>query len=282
MYAIKWYSKHIEHVGMEEFDVKSSYVDIALEKVKANNQAKLKNQELNITPDTLPDPHADLPTNNLSVEELDNIMDYLLKNKDGWSDIAICMLWGISGFLRGHSVRMSTWKDIYLDHSHGVERRGTLASSINWILRKGGNNHKTNLERNRVVGCWRHKEVFHCPIGILAMSFLCKLSDIGGDLSFKRTDLKKDYFWRNLPIVEFSSYNDQYKKIHRVLQFLGITCSKVTHFKRTGIDYGGTAGLDRSQLGSHAKMALNNSRVDNSAMDYYEPEINREVGMCSI
>ena len=94
--------------------------------------------------------------------------------------------------------------------------------------------------------------------------------------------MKKDYFWRNLPIVEFSLYNDQYKKIHRVLQFLGITCSKVTHFKRTGINYGGTAGLDRSQLGSHAKMALNNSRVDNSAMDYYEPEINREVGMCSI
>ena len=34
VYAIKWYLKHIEHVGMEEFDVKSNYVQIALEKVK--------------------------------------------------------------------------------------------------------------------------------------------------------------------------------------------------------------------------------------------------------
>lgn len=261
IYAIRWYSKFKEHVGQEVFTVESNDVAVALRKVKRNHMEKIANQRASITPDDLPDPHANLPTNNLSVKDLDRLMTYLLSSRNDWSDISIPVLWGISGFLRGDTVRRSTWQDITLDHSHGAERRGQLATSINWILREGIYNHKVKLTRNRIVGCWRHREVFHCPIGILAMSFVCRLSEMGRTLSFCRAEHREANFWRNIPIVSYKTYGPQYDTSRRILAHLNISCSKVTHYKRTGIDYGGTAGLSRAQLGSHAKMSTNN--VDN-------------------
>ena len=74
IYTIRWYSKFKEHVGQEVFTVESNDVAVALRKVKRNHMEKIANQRASITPDDLPDPHANLPTNNLSIEDIDKIM----------------------------------------------------------------------------------------------------------------------------------------------------------------------------------------------------------------
>ena len=45
VYAIKYYSKNVEHVGMKEICVNSNEVKIALDRVKKNYLEKLKNRE---------------------------------------------------------------------------------------------------------------------------------------------------------------------------------------------------------------------------------------------
>ena len=45
VYAIKYYSKNVEHVGMKEICVNSNEVKIALDRVKKNYLEELKNRE---------------------------------------------------------------------------------------------------------------------------------------------------------------------------------------------------------------------------------------------
>ena len=268
--ALQYYTDHLEHVH-EKFIVDSEAIKIALEGVRTNRtRASLVAQE-RINEDNLPNPYADLPTNNISSHDVERIMKFVLTNRNDWSDIGICLLWGISAFLRGDSVRKSTWCDIVLDYNHGAEKKGKFCNSINWILRKGGENNKVNFSQNRVVGCWQHKEYIQCPVGILAMSALFKFWTIGDNLSFYRSDYNNNKFWRNLEIVSYSMYNDKYQPMKAVFDHLKISTVKVTHFRKSGVDIGGSAGLFLWQLATMMKTSF-----DSSSMDHYQPELLKE------
>ena len=148
--TLQYYADNVEHIG-ENFIVDSNAIKIALESISTNcTRAALVAQE-RINAYNLPNPYADLPTNNISSNDVERIMTHVLTNCNDWSDIGICLLWGISAFLRGDSVRKSTWCDIFLDHNHGAEKKGDFCTSINWILRKGRENNKVNFTQNRVV-----------------------------------------------------------------------------------------------------------------------------------
>ena len=54
--------------------------------------------------------------NNISSHNVERIMKFVLTNRNDWSDIGICLLWGISAFLHEDSVRKSTSCDIFLDY----------------------------------------------------------------------------------------------------------------------------------------------------------------------
>ena len=268
--ALQYYANNDEHIG-GNFMVDNSTVKIALESVSTNRTRAASVAHERIDAENLPNPYAELPTNNISPNDIENIMTYVLTNRNDWSDIGICLLWGISAFLRGDSVRKSTWCDIFLDHNHGAEKKGDFCTSINWILRKGGENNKVNFTQNRVVGCWRHREYIQCPVGILAMSALFKFRTIGDNLSFYRSHYNDDKFWRKLDVVTYNMYNDEYQPIKVIFQELNLSTSKVTHFRKSDVDIGGSSGLFLWQLATMMKTSF-----DSSSMDHYQPELLKE------
>ena len=213
--ALQYFADNLEHVG-EGFVVVSNEVESALKQVGINRNTRNMEEEGKIDEDNLPNPYGDLPTNNISSQDIEKIMRHVLMNRNDWADVGICLLWGVSAFLRGDSVRKSTICDIFLDYNHGAEKRGEFCTSISWVIRKGGQNNKVKFPVNHVVGCWRHKEYLQCPIGILAMSFLHRLggqSELGSKLSFVRRNHKKDFFWRNINLVSYEVYDDEYQVI---------------------------------------------------------------------
>ena len=143
-----------------------------------------------------------------------------------------------------------------------------FCNSINW---KGGENNKVNFTQNRVVGCWPHKEYIQCPVGILAMLALFKFWTIGENLSFYRSHYNDDKFWRKLDIDTYNMYNDEYQPIKVIFQQLNLSTSKVTHFRKSGVDIGGSAGLFLWQLATMMKTSF-----DSSSMDHYQPELLKE------
>ena len=105
--ALQYYANNLEHIGVN-FQIESPAVKIALQSVRTNRTREASVAQERITADNLPNPYADLPTNNISSEDIEKIMKYVLTNRNDWSDIGICLLWGISAFLRGYSVCKST------------------------------------------------------------------------------------------------------------------------------------------------------------------------------
>ena len=120
--ALQYYADNVEHIG-RNFIIDNSVIKIALESVRTNCTRAASVAQERITRENLPNPYADLPTNNISGNDIERIMTYVLTNRNDWSDIGICLLWGISAFLRGDSVRKSTWCDIFLDHNHGAGKK---------------------------------------------------------------------------------------------------------------------------------------------------------------
>ena len=77
--ALQYYADHLEHVR-EKFIVDSEAIKIALEGVRTNRtRASLVAQE-RINEDNLPNPYADLPTNNISSHDIEKIMKFVLTN----------------------------------------------------------------------------------------------------------------------------------------------------------------------------------------------------------
>ena len=97
------------------------------------------------------------------------------------------------------------------------------------------------------------------------MSALFKFRTIGDNLSFYRSDYNNNKFWRNLEIVSYNMYQDEYQPMKSVFDQLKISTTKVTHFRKSGVDIGGSAGLFLWQLATMMKTLF-----DSSSMDHYQ------------
>jgi hypothetical protein len=84
------------------------------------------------------------------------------------------------------------------------------------------------------------------------MQFFKEINRITFDKRYKRCD----YFWRNIRIVKYKSYNDAYKVVTKIFKECGISSAKVCHFRASGTDLGGFRGLNKSQVATMTKHVI--------------------------
>ena len=277
-YALQWHADNREHIHTR-FIVDSPIVAQSL-KLYAEDFKKLNRSETGrerdnfVAPDQdlnapLSDPYSNLPTNVVDWEETKKAIFYILRTRlVDWFALLVIWTWSIAASLRNISIRSICLSDIVLDTSHGAERSGPLSRSINLVLRPSTG--KESFTSNRVVGSWRGKDWWHCPVGQLAFSLLFRLNNFASDMSFYNKDQKKDCFWRNTLFIAKDTYDDCYKAIKQVMTACGISSNKVTHFGRVwGIDFASFLGMSEPQMRRQTKHEDGSlSRSYASELDY--------------
>ena len=158
--SLQFYADNREYAeyGAGYFKVTaSSHVAVALAAqevtYRKHEEAKAKSKNT--------DPHNGLRINVLSDDDHFNALTYIYVHNN-WGDLSFAWTWGTNSFIRGASARAMKLRDIVT--SKGAlcpERAGLLSRMICLVLRKG-QVHKENHLKDRVVGCWRHRNWIQC------------------------------------------------------------------------------------------------------------------------
>ena len=215
-------------------------------------------------------PRKNLPTNVLTHDDNMKAIHFALMHRPDWHNITFVWSWGICAFLRGASARVLKLSDIIDERAHAPKNETMLCA----VLRKGPI-HKDRHERHRVVGSWRHRNYLLCAQGHLAAAMLYRLTmkGEGGRLSFdvRQHHAESPNFWRNVPIVEWDTLADESGPVEYILEKCGISATKVTHFRKSAIDYAGTEGLAEESI---ATMTKHSSK---KLTKCYMPELKKDV-----
>lgn len=234
-----------EHFGENPpFVVESAIVKAALAEQENTSYPDHVLQEAGV----LRHPKEGVPTNVLSQKDNAVAIDYALKNCDEWAELTMAWTKSFNEFLRGHSIRNLRLCDLISDDTHAPSTNDDDEPIITTVLRKGGA-HKDRFKHNRVVGSFRHKNYLVCSQGLTSFGTWFHLrSRSTMRISFDTRHRSQPFFWRNIGIVGWSKYADQYDLFKQVQTACGISNSKVTHLRKAGMDCGGTNGLHESSL----------------------------------
>ena len=208
-----------------------------------------------VTCGALTDPYSKLPTNVVTLDETLMAMKFVLER--GRTDFCdTCLSWtlGTQQFLRGASSRVLTLRDIIWDLAHGPQV-GQKHKGMFGLALRAGPIHKDIHTSDRVVGAWRHREVYCCSAGFLCMSLFYRLNTVGCHISFDASNSSDDspLFWQNFKLVGFKNYDEAYKAVTDVLKKCNISSSKVTHLRKSGVDYGASRGLSTAEISTISK-----------------------------
>ena len=171
-----------------------------------------ENSEISGNSGKLPALYSNLPTNVVTTRETIIGMTWAILNLPNWASVAFIWTWGVSCFIRNSSVLKFKLRDTYCDIAHGPSTEGHLKNIVALILRKG-NIHKDRFTDDCVVGAWYHKEYLTCPTGFFAMMMMMRLFYLVEKISFSVENKRSKYFWRNIPLTEYTMYDDAYRDV---------------------------------------------------------------------
>jgi len=268
--ALQFFANREEHVtaiGQPEFNVESPIVKQALEAQKIRYGEAVASR--------VTDPHKNLPTDVLSQDEYKRIHLGIIPRID-WDDFQWTYSICDATFVRFASAKILTFADIKLDVAHGPEAQqhgigGSMNKSmISYVLRSG--KHKDRHKHTQVVGVWRHRLWYRCNTGALAMSMLSRFNLGEDEINFYGgAGADAPSWWTKRILLRWKTYAPAYHAFNTLLTQLGISWSKVTHLRKSGMDHAGSLGVDDEHTGSMSKHKKGDKQKR------YVPQLNAKV-----
>jgi hypothetical protein len=271
--ALVHFAENLEYPA-GDFSVQSPLVKAALAVHQAKFQERMKNPAANA------DPHAKLPTDIMSDEQVTEAAAYILQhNTQNWKDMMLSWTTCEQEFVRWDALKKLELKDLKFNVTHCRHRSpGVLHGMMTKILQRVV--HKERAFTKRVVGGWRHRYWKRCSTGILAMNLFVRLFD-NQDIHFcKAPDPrsgKKIPYWQTVSLLtEWSSAKSAHTAYDRVMKACGIRATKVTHLRKQGMETGSIAGLTQDQLSTLSKHI--SGKVARYVTELYPPTLAVKAG----
>ena len=196
--ALRWYSKHREHVGAAElFKVESPITEAAIKAQAAYFKS------IGGTGNPGQDPHYGLK-DNLATQDRLKIMEYIYGERTNWAQEGFTFTWGNQAAIRGASNRKFVYADLRMSRGYGAEEEGGLSRALLLVLRKGPI-HKDRHDKDDQVAVWRHKEYKLCSVFSTAAHILSALK-CDNTINFLHDDPKtKRASWWDKEIIDLNS-----------------------------------------------------------------------------
>jgi hypothetical protein len=262
----------IERAGQEKINLaQNARVTEALQV-----QERLYNQRMATA---VIDPHSHLPTDMISREESRKvIMTVLKENRFNWSDFCVAWTGSEQMMLRNHSMRQFNFGTILTLDTHGPRQESIFDREMLCLVYQT-NVHKERQRRKRVVGVWRHRDVFQCFTSMVAMNIFHRLYGGGGGLHFFAGDnCNQEPDWWSEPLIrgwrDNKAANEAYSTI---LDRCNIRWAKVTHLRKAGVEFASATGeLSADEIATMTKHAASNSG-SSTLMNHYMTELSKSV-----
>jgi hypothetical protein len=263
--AIQYFSDRSENVNVEPRFVVRGHVNNHVANALQTQANRYANRRIE---DIQEDPHGNLPTDTLSVDDFLRVVDTIFSNNNiPWKDLGLAWNNCFATFMRLDSLRKLYLKDVRIDGSHGPVETGPNSKILSYILqpyihkdgRPGptgrkrqqqdgsqGNNQpncraKKKKNKKRVLGLYRHKNFKQCGTGMLAFNLFVRLYD-NNSLSFLQVHNQRP-MWQKFPLIkDWNSRSAAYQTFKSVLQSLNISWAKVTHMRTAGIENASARG----------------------------------------
>ena len=223
----------------------------------------------------LTDPYSKLPTNVITCEDTIIAMRYLLSHDDPrWGEISNCWCWGTQAFVRNHSMTVILIKDILWDKKHGPLADNAVRDGMLALALLGGAFHKDKFPKDHIVGVWDHKYIWCCAANFTVMQLFHLFNTDASNMHFDGTRKDEPLFWRNVKFIRWNKYKESYEAFSKLFEDCRLDSSKVTHMRKSGVDFGGTNGLLAQQLATGTKHTGPGS---SKLQDAYMPELLPEL-----
>ena len=246
VYALQWHAKRAEYsIGVDKFEVESAVVKDAL-----RDQERVYREFVAVS---APDPHADLPTDMLSSEEVCCALTAALAMKN-WKDTVQCWTTCEQALTRTHSFRQLFICDLVVDHCHGPSETGPESKMLSMVLRK--HKHKENANKNRVIGGWRHKNFLRCCTGQIAFALFVRLFDDADNLHFFASSSvnKSVPDWQKKELITgFETEKQAHAAYVAVLTKCLLSWRKITHVRMLGCESASKKGCSDDVIGTMSK-----------------------------
>ena len=266
--ALQYFADKVEHIG-QDFKVESTNVKTALENQKHKRLQKRGGADGDTDARDDFDPHANLPTDIMTEEELSRVIDLCITSESNWRDLSLSFTTCEQTLIRADSARKLRFQHLRLNRSHGPKNidyhraayprtASTMQSRkpmLEYILRADGLEeiHKDNRDDIRCSGGWRHVDCFRCCTGMLAMNFLTRFRTMDR-MNFKARTVGGLNQWRNMKFIEvWRDHQPQYSAYSAVLRKAEVKWKKVTHLRSQGIETISRDGADRSLISTLSK-----------------------------
>ena len=247
--ALQFYANREEDrpYSAAPFQVRSPEVDIALEAhgrmyrelYRQNNGGR--------------DPHANLPTDVLSIDEQCRCVRAILGRTD-WATFLVAWNMCTHTLIRMDSFRKLTLKDLKMDFAHGAIESGPNSMLLSIILHKYV--HKERSPTTRVTGNYRHKDPFRCATGTLGFSLLVRLNQANDSFHFFKSQVPRQRPpWMEVRLdggLWQSSWNSS-DACKSLLASLDLFWEKVSHLRKLGSEHGSFKGLSPHEIATLSK-----------------------------
>jgi hypothetical protein len=275
--ALQKIANQVEYIdGRDSITVESASVLLALD-VHQRYYMERMNQV-----DGRLDPHGNLPTNVLTEEELCRAHHVILETATlNWKDLSLSWSTCESTFMRWDSIRKLTLRDLRVNFTHCPQPQGgqgrKFSGMMTHILRK--RIHKEKAATTRVAGAWRHKNVFRCCTGYLAMNLFVRLHS-DRTLHFLRSNspdpkVPPDWWGRRV-ICEWNDDNAAHEAYKVVIARASLKPTKVLHLRLQGIESASRGGLDNDECGTLSKHST--QKISRYATELYPPVLKNKSG----
>jgi hypothetical protein len=195
--ALRWYSRHREHVGAAEtFQVESPITEAAMKAQAAHFKS------IGGTGNPGQDPHYGLKDNLATCDRL-KIMAHIYGMRTNWAQEGFTFTWGNQAAIRGASNQKFVYADLRISRGYGSEEDGVLSRALLLVLRKGPI-HKDRHDKDDQVAVWRHKEYKLCSVFSTSAHILTALKS-DNTVNFFHADKTKRASWWDKEIMDLNN-----------------------------------------------------------------------------
>ena len=206
---------------------------------------KVRNREMGGTANPGSEPHYGLK-DQIAQAERDAMMGYIYKNRPDWGPASVSFAWGLNAGVRGASNRSLVLADLNMSYGFAPPCSTTNTNDGNraalMLVIRSGDLHKDRHETDQQVAVWRHRYYKQCSVFATACHLIWSLAN-NNELHFKHDDKKKRAPWWDVPLINWSNYQDTSNATKQIMDGCGVKAAKITHHRTAALQYAGFNGL---------------------------------------
>ena len=235
--ALQWLANNVEYLGEEHaFKVDDSQ--------RVKDSLRAQEQLYTIYISSLPsDPHDNLPTNMLTREESDRVIQTILgENRQNWMNMTLSWTGSEAMMLRNDSMRKFRFCDIHTNLTHSPQTEPGYDQEMLSLVYLPGPVHKDRQKKKRVVGSWRHRRFLSCFTSKVAATLFVRLY-ADAEINFYKGNNASDPMWYNYTLIDgWGSTSAASEAYCDILDHLGIEWEKVVHLRKAGTEFASSYG----------------------------------------